>query len=1483
MTIKEQWDALDAHEAELKKTFEEPDPFIKTSPEEAINQIGSSVNDWAQGAKIDVADVYDAAVNGTTEDLKRAGWQAYKGTVAPALNAAFDTAALAAMAGAAGATGGVSALAGIYLRNQGKQLLVNLPMLIDGFLTEQETNGTMSAVTNVGGEAVKGMLPFYNNYNMLTTDDPEMKKKREERPAVFWLEFFKEGILSTGGALGTAKWGLKKYGKTHIEGQGKPNIANDFTLNENSLAKGVTTETYVGYLVKHKGKTLDDAIKMANEVADPEVKSKVAPERYNELSKTYAECMEIVSEAEKELKRKPTPQEEEAYKNKPIEERMDEAKVSAEQKGEVIRRVSQETTQEAFDKIKQRQNLLWEDNTDIAGNPIAVAKSERAEAVSIADIYDAANEITPVKVGKLKDADGAEGYFEYESEGIRIKNTQSFTTMLHEIGHYLDKTLGIEGADEELKINAKQKFRDAYMESEYRSEGVAEFFKEYSMNPEVAQANYPKYFELFEKGLVTHPELATKANNLIDMTRKWYNQTAEERAIGAIARDKQQTTKTAWEKIKTGIAEAIADKNAGAREAMANWSKKTGNEVDFKDNPINIVHNARSESAGVISQFFGLTELVQDTKILIDALSEKFGVSLHYVTFRDVAERLEHLTTVDTFKKYCKQKGFKSSYDALEALKVAQHNLEVIKKQNENNIAKLTENIETKYKEAGALMAENNTLKKERATLSPDKDAVRISEIDAKIQENELLIKDCHDKRHKMMNKRKMIEEGKADYKTSQSRKDCEEIIANAPKELLEVSNMLSQINENYLLLMSSLGMIDANTAKELTTAYKHYVPFQRDFSNGLGNTSLYAGNTGFVNLDNGLKKLSSTGSDRAIVDPLQNYMTKMAKGLDAGIRNQAGVALYKLSHKKGGAWLAMDASPGKRASDGYVNIWIDGKERTIQINDPYIYNALTEKNSSQAHGIIKTIDAIARIPAKILRIGATQTPAFTAYNAMRDVNTAIIQSVTGVKHTDITSAFKTLLGKCSEADKKLLAEFESEGVTFCSLWKGAEDLAGGIKDKTTFKEYKPLASKAAAVTINPVKKVWNVVNKYNDPVEMAPRFAEYKKARLQGKSRAEAAQMARDVTTDFTKGGTAIRALNRYAPFLNAIVQGNLNVPRNLKKHPGHVITYGVTYLTVPTVALWLVNKDNPAYQDIPLEQRMRHWFIPDGSGGFYKIPKPEMLGHLFASMPEEILNTIYKDDPYAVKDAARYVLGETTLGFSNSFGEGVARMIPTGLSLVMENVANYNFFRQRPIVDPFTAKNTAEEDQYNIYTSELAKDIGKLAGWSPLKVDNTLRGATGSVGATALGAYDFMFKQNKAPAKHKEAYTRFTYDIKTPNTRTAAVYNRALEEATKRKDKNDRAKKQYEIFKKSEKEITKARQQIKIIRDMQGLTGEQKTKKIDRWNAYIHEQQIQANKDALGYTVIKRNRKVTKPEEHYQNPKKYKHITNPETINKK
>lgn len=115
--------------------------------------------------------------------------------------------------------------------------------------------------------------------------------------------------------------------------------------------------------------------------------------------------------------------------------------------------------------------------------------------------------------------------------------------------------------------------------------------------------------------------------------------------------------------------------------------------------------------------------------------------------------------------------------------------------------------------------------------------------------------------------------------------------------------------------------------------------------------------------------------------------------------------------------------------------------------------------------------------------------------------------------------------------------------------------------------------------------------------------------------------------------------------------------------------------------------------------------------------LPREYDAGILFGSIPEGLMNQWYEDDPEAAM-AAMTIFWQTSL----------PSILPPAVKETVEQAANFDFFRLRPIV-PERMINAPKEQQYTVYTTRAAIAVGKLVGQSPARIEHMVTGMGGAV----------------------------------------------------------------------------------------------------------------------------------------------------------
>ena len=545
---------------------------------------------------------------------------------------------------------------------------------------------------------------------------------------------------------------------------------------------------------------------------------------------------------------------------------------------------------------------------------------------------------------------------------------------------------------------------------------------------------------------------------------------------------------------------------------------------------------------------------------------------------------------------------------------------------------------------------------------------------------------------------------------------------------------------QDYLLqMLVKEGMLTAKAYHTMRKMYPHYIPFFRDMSD-VGMQSFLSGGKGFIDVSSPVKRLK--GSTRDIIDPLESITKNTFQFINAIERNHVGRTFAKLADKKGVGQIVERVNGDKAKTDNTFNVWENGKKATYETT-PELVKTMRMLDKEQSNMLVKILS----YPANWLRAGATLSPEFILRNPVRDMIGAAIYSKHGF--IPIIDTFKGLSLYLKKGD--LFWEYKKSGAAHAAMVSLDRDYLGG-----QLRDIMKRESKFTKLIKNPIE----ALRAMSEATEMATRLAEYDNARkgytgvsnrLFGKDRKpltarEAALESRDITLDFSRRGSHTKKANQVIAFFNATIQGADKMARAFKEDPRGMTVKTMLYITLPSVLLWYMNKDDERYQELPQWEKDTFWIIP-GKENMYRIPKPFEAGVLFGTSFERMLQ--YFDD------AKNNRKGVGFKGFGDRVIDSLApSFMPTAMIPVVEAMTNYSLFRQRNII-PQSQENLPAHLQYGANTSEVAKFVGDKINVSPYIVDNTIRGYGGGLAGLGLSGIDAATgaKENNASKKWYEA----------------------------------------------------------------------------------------------------------------------------------
>lgn len=581
---------------------------------------------------------------------------------------------------------------------------------------------------------------------------------------------------------------------------------------------------------------------------------------------------------------------------------------------------------------------------------------------------------------------------------------------------------------------------------------------------------------------------------------------------------------------------------------------------------------------------------------------------------------------------------------------------------------------------------------------------------------------------------RKVVAESGEKYKT-------------AFKQLVEYQNATTK----YLL---DSGVISKESYDVMLEANKSYVPFFRVLDD-TGRPVKTAG----LNVRNPVKGIR--GADLDIIDPIESIVKNIYLFTDIAEKNRVMTAMVDLAAKapEGESFMVKVDRParpievskaeigkvlkehgidpadaeaftifrrnGFQLGPDEVAVFKDGKREIYKV-DPDIAEAIRGMDQ----GSVNLLTKIAAAPAQLLRAGVTLSPEFMARNAIRDQMVAFIQGNGYVPIFDAMIGFKDVVTKSDTYYDWLMSGGANSTMVSMDRNYIKSNVLGLAKETGIYDS-----------TVNVIKSPIEALRVASELIENSTRVGAFKRTAGQGNTLADlykAGFEARDITLDFAKMGSKMKAMNMITAFLNARVQGYDKLIQTITEKPLETTIKGMATITLPSVLLWWQNTQDPRWKDIPDWQKDLFWIVMTEKN-IYRIPKPFEYGLIFGSMPERMLEAYFSDRPKKELEA-----------FGKSlFASAAIDVIPTVGKPTIEQWANKSFFTDRPII-PFELEKQLPEYQYtpstNMLVRKLSEGFASVANatgleWlkfnqttSPLVIENYIRGWTGTLGPMAL-----------------------------------------------------------------------------------------------------------------------------------------------------
>ena len=537
--------------------------------------------------------------------------------------------------------------------------------------------------------------------------------------------------------------------------------------------------------------------------------------------------------------------------------------------------------------------------------------------------------------------------------------------------------------------------------------------------------------------------------------------------------------------------------------------------------------------------------------------------------------------------------------------------------------------------------------------------------------------------------------------------------------------NAWQDYNSYTVQFLKDTGVVDADTA-ELWLNQSDYVPFYRQVEGAEtpNAPNIFGGLTGSADLK------AIKGSEKQLNVPLLEAISmNLNAAISMGMKN---VAQQRVVRDMKNIGLAREVRKGQStAGEAVVTFKVKGDRRQFIVDDPLIYESLTVE---PAGGVEREVAKYLGFPARALREMVTREPGFVIANMLRDSMSAFVTS--GSNFIPIAD---TVVGFADGMET-----LERSGVVGGYDYKNDPDNISEYAGKILQGRNKNVNQKG--LLTKTFLGLWDGLGTVTTMSDAATRNAVYKDVLARTGNEAEAHFQAMEVLNFGRRGSSPVmRLLTATIPFLNARIQGldvliragagknTANRELSRGQAAASFIARG-SLIAASTAIYYTMVSDDEQYKNQTEEIKDNYWIIPTPSGVPVRVPIPFEVGLLFKTLPERIIDA-YNGETTArdlQQSAKRAIFG--TLGVQP----------PQAITPILEAYMNYDMYTGRPVTPVFIDSTLDPQLQELASTSEVAKNMAKVLGISPIKLDHLMKGYGGTIGTAVLGFADQALRSN-------------------------------------------------------------------------------------------------------------------------------------------
>lgn len=619
---------------------------------------------------------------------------------------------------------------------------------------------------------------------------------------------------------------------------------------------------------------------------------------------------------------------------------------------------------------------------------------------------------------------------------------------------------------------------------------------------------------------------------------------------------------------------------------------------------------------------------------------------------------------------------------------------------------------------------------------------------------------------------------------------------------------------------------------------YPNYVPTMR-VEGTEGKTARRARRNGGIVVSNAIGR--AVGGD-AVIMPLHTAMSRKTVAVmkNAGL-NQFGEQLVQ-------SWNQDKSIPGVNKVDlvdySSTDQYVDSEELYVPVTNNVFsvlrgndrYNITMDEGLAQALNAFQPDKYANSDIAKLLKKGndlfkalcTGYNPIFMVRNLVRDAQDAAFYS------TD------------SATWAKMFPSAWKQIVTNGEIWQQYKALGGSyasMLDYTTgmVKEPKSAAGKLAAK-----------YESLGQAIEAAPRLAEFmtilankggsktadgvKTGKFTQSDLMEAMLGAADITTNFARGGTVTKMLNKYlVPFFNPSVQGADKFVRNITDRKGFKAWASLAIKAaalgiLPELLNGLLYRDDDEWDDIPDQTKSNYYLFKLGDGYWMKIPRGRALA-VFSAGATYAQEKAKGNEP-KFSDVIEVV--KSNVAPTDIFNQNIAT---AWTQTKLFNPDNPGTTWYGGNIESDRLQNYRPGERYDEKTDELSKWIGKTFNLSPKKINYLLDQYSGVVGDLLLPWFTpSATASSPALAPLKQA---FMLDSTSTNKTTGEYYDLLDDLKYDANDGDIGAGITRKYVSHAGDEVNDYYQQIRAIQSDENLTKAEKNRLVRALKAQLIERQ--------------------------------------------